>query len=67
MNIQDFQNIMKNSPELNLEVTKKIGLRLRKVEKRVSDMIFKDVKQRTAGFLVEYAEEFGKINPANKK
>ncbi len=23
-------------------------------------MIFKDVKQRTAGFLVEYAEEFGK-------
>ncbi len=61
MNVQDFQNIMKDSPELNLEVTKKIGLRLRKVQKRVSDMIFKDVRQRTAGFLVEYAEEFGKM------
>lgn len=61
MNVQDFQKVMKNNPELNLEVTKRIGLRLRKVQKRVSDMIFKDVRQRTAGFLVEYAEEFGKI------
>ncbi len=61
MNVQDFQNVMKNSPELNLEVTRKIGLRLRKVQKRVSDMIFKDVRQRTAGFLVEYGEEFGKM------
>ena len=61
MNVTDFQRMMKDSPELNLEVTKKIGLRLRKVQKRVSDMIFKDVRQRTAGFLVEYAEEFGKM------
>lgn len=61
MNVQDFQNVMKNSPELNLEVTKRIGLRLRKVQKRVSDMIFKDVRQRTAGFIADYAEEFGKM------
>jgi len=45
MDAANFQRIMKNSPELNFEVTKKIGLRLRKVQKRVSDMIFKDVKQ----------------------
>lgn len=61
MNVQDFQNVIKNSPELNLEVTKRIGLRLRKVQKRVSDMIFKDVRQRTAGFIADYAEEFGKM------
>ncbi len=60
MDASDFQRMMKDSPELNLEVTKRIGMRLRKVQKRVSDMIFKDVRQRTAGFLVEYAEEFGK-------
>lgn len=61
MSSSDFQRVMKDNPELNLEVTKKIGMRLRKIQKRVEDLMFKDVQQRIAGFLVEYANEFGKI------
>jgi CRP/FNR family cyclic AMP-dependent transcriptional regulator len=59
--MEDFENLLKMHPELNLQVTKRIGLRLKKIEERVSDLIFKDVRQRIASFLVRYAEEFGKV------
>ncbi len=61
MSAADFQKVMKDNPELNLEITKKIGMRLRKIQKRVEDLMFKDVQQRIAGFLFEYANEFGKV------
>jgi CRP/FNR family transcriptional regulator len=38
-----------------------MGLRLRKIEERITDLVFKDVKKRIASFLVRYAEEFGKV------
>jgi CRP/FNR family cyclic AMP-dependent transcriptional regulator len=61
MSKEDFETILKNNPELNFEVTKRIGLRLRKIEERVTDLVFKDVEGRVTNFLVRYAEEFGKI------
>lgn len=57
----DFESLLKKNPDLNFQITKRIGLRLRRFEERVSDLIFKDVKKRIASFLVHYAEEFGKI------
>lgn len=61
MNKADFESILKSNPELNFEVTKRMGLRLRKIEERVTDLVFKDVGGRVTSFLVRYAEEFGKI------
>ena len=61
MKIEDFESLLKENPELNMRITKRIGLRLRKFEERVTDMVFKDVKKRIASFLVRYAEEFGKM------
>ncbi len=61
MKKKDFESLLKMRPELNFELTKRIGLRLRKFEERISDMVFKDVRKRIASFLVRYAEEFGKI------
>lgn len=58
---RDFEGLLKRSPELNLEVTKRFGLRLRRFQERVSDLVFKDVKKRIASFVVRYAEEFGKM------
>jgi CRP-like cAMP-binding protein len=57
----DFEDLMRMHPELNIQITKRIGLRMRKFEERVTDMVFKDVRQRIAAFLVRSAEEFGKI------
>ncbi len=57
----DFEKMLKKYPELNFRVTKEVGTRLRKVEERVTELVFKDVKKRIASFLVRYAEEFGTI------
>jgi CRP/FNR family cyclic AMP-dependent transcriptional regulator len=59
--LQDFERLMKMNPEPNFRVMKRIGLRMRKFEERVTDLVFKDMRKRLAIFLVGYAEEFGKM------
>jgi CRP/FNR family transcriptional regulator len=61
INKRDFEEMVKKNPELNFQITKRIGAKLRKIEERVSEMAFKDVRRRLASFLIRYAEEFGKI------
>ena len=61
VNQEDFERLMMKNPELNFRVTKRIGLRMKKFEERVTDLVFKDVRKRIASFLVGYAEEFGRI------
>jgi CRP/FNR family transcriptional regulator len=56
-----FEMMMRNSPELTFRITKRIGLRLRRFEERVTDLVFKDVRQRVISFLLAYAEDFGKV------
>jgi CRP-like cAMP-binding protein len=53
--------MMRDNPDLTFRVTKRIGLRLRRFEERVTDLVFKDVRQRIVSFLLSYAEDFGKI------
>lgn len=61
MKREDFESLLRMNPNLHLEVTKRVGLRLRKIEERITDLLFKDTKERIASFLVRYAEEFGKM------
>jgi CRP/FNR family transcriptional regulator, cyclic AMP receptor protein len=61
MRVKDFESMMRENSDLNLRVTKWMGLRLRKFEERIPDLMFKDVNRRVVGFLVKYAEEFGRI------
>jgi CRP-like cAMP-binding protein len=56
-----FEMMMRDNPDLTFRVTKRIGLRLRRFEERVTDLVFKDVRQRIVSFLLSYAEDFGKI------
>ncbi|MBI3193593.1 MAG: Crp/Fnr family transcriptional regulator [Ignavibacteriae bacterium] len=57
----DFEELINYNPSMNLQLTKWIGLRLRKFEEKVSELAFKDVTKRIISFLVRYAESFGKI------
>ena len=57
----DFEMMLMQNPNLNFQLAKRIGLRLRKFEEKLSDLAFKDVSKRIIGFLVRHAEEFGKI------
>ncbi len=61
MSKDDFLALLKKNPELNLRMLKFIGLKLRKVESRVEDLIFKSVRERVITFLLRFAEAFGKI------
>jgi len=57
----DFEKMVRKYPDLNFRIIKEVGSRLRKVEERVTELVFKDVKKRIASFFVRYAEEFGTI------
>jgi CRP-like cAMP-binding protein len=59
VNISDFQNMMEMNPKFNLQVTKFIGFRLKKVQSRLEGLIFKTAEQRVRAFIKELAEEHG--------
>ena len=61
MKMQDFENMLMHNPLLNLQLTKWVGLRLRRFEEKLSELAFKDVTKRIISFLIRYADNFGKI------
>jgi CRP/FNR family transcriptional regulator, cyclic AMP receptor protein len=58
----DFEQLTSINPGLTLQLTKRIGLRLRKFEERVTDLAFKDVRTRLASLLFRLAEDYGTIH-----
>ncbi|MCH8330769.1 MAG: Crp/Fnr family transcriptional regulator [Bacteroidetes bacterium] len=58
--VRDMEMMMEMNPKLNLKVTKLIGFRLRKIERRLESMFFKDVRTRIIDFLKELAEDKGR-------
>jgi len=54
-------------PDLSLTITKWIGLRLRKVESRLENLIFQDVHTRLYTLLETLAEKYGKDIPTGRK
>ncbi len=61
MSKSDFLEFLKQNPELNLQMIKLIGMKLRRVESRVEDLIFKSVRERVVGFILRFAQAFGRI------
>lgn len=56
----DLASFIEKNPELNLQLTKILGLKLRSFSERIEDLIFKDADQRIASFILRYAEKNGK-------
>lgn len=59
MSIDHLQTLMKDNKPLNLKIYKLIGLRFKKLERRIESMVFKDARTRIVEFLKELAEEKG--------
>ena len=55
-----FQEMLVNNPKLNLSINKFIGLRIRKIEAHIEDLVFKDAEERVIAFLKRYVKTFGK-------
>ncbi|MBI3606924.1 MAG: Crp/Fnr family transcriptional regulator [Nitrospirae bacterium] len=57
---EQFLALVRLKPELSFRLTKLIGSRLRKIETRVEDLVFRDVPSRLAHLLVQLADEHGR-------
>ncbi|WMN12958.1 Crp/Fnr family transcriptional regulator [Marivirga salinae] len=60
MTLKDMQNLMANNQPLSFKMMKLIGLRLRKTERRLESLVFKDARTRIIEFLKDEANERGK-------
>lgn len=60
MNVPDIKDMMANNASLSLAITTTIGERLRKVERRLESLIFKDAQTRIIEFIIELANDYGK-------
>ena len=56
---KDFDQYLAMHPSVTVKLTKLIGLRLRKIQSRVEDLVFRDVPARLAHLLVELSKSDG--------
>lgn len=55
-----FLQMMQSNSKLNFEITKIIGLRIKKIQTKLENLVFKTSKQRVMGFIKEVSEQFGR-------
>lgn len=59
MTLKDMQKLMANNQPISFKIMKLIGLRLRKTERRLESLVFKDARTRIMEFLRDEANERG--------
>lgn len=59
MQLPDMYELMRNNEKFGLSIYKLIGFRIRKMERRLESLLFKDVKTRLCDFIKDMAEESG--------
>ncbi len=58
--ISDFENMIAKNPDLALKYFKFMGLKLKRIENKYSNLVFKDVKTRLITFLNDWANAEGR-------
>lgn len=59
---RDFEMMLQSRPQLAVRVAKFIGWRRRRLEKKLVDLLYKDVTTRIAELLLEFAREQGRAD-----
>lgn len=59
LGMKDMEDMIEKNPLIGLKVTKLIGFRLQKIERRLESLIFKDAKTRIIDFIIELGREKG--------
>ena len=57
--LSNFEQVLQKHPTLAIRYTKQVGWRLKTLENRFSDLVFKDVRTRLVEFLKSYAAQNG--------
>lgn len=61
ISLNDMQELMRCIPNLNTEVLKHLGSRVRKIQNRLESLICKNAEQRIRTLIKEVAQEHGRI------
>jgi len=59
MGLEEMEALMKDNRNLSLKIFKIIGLRIKKLERRIESLVFKDARTRIVEFIKEMGEERG--------
>lgn len=59
MSIDDLKELMVDNKELSFKILKIVGLRMRKMERKLESLVFKDARTRIVEFLKDTAAEKG--------
>lgn len=57
--LENFEKVLANNPSISLKFTKKVGNKLKTLENRYSNLIFKDVRTRVIHFLKKFVQDNG--------
>lgn len=57
---EPFQRVMAQRPSMVVAMTKQIGERLKRIEARIEDLVFRTVRVRVARMLTELSQGFGR-------
>jgi len=57
-NIEDFQKMLHNKPEVALRFSKQVGHKLKHIENRLINLLNKDVRTRLLSFFCQLAEQY---------
>jgi len=60
VHLDTLQNLLRNNNSFSLNFYKLINFRIKKLERRLEILLFKDVKQRTIEFLLDLKQDYGK-------
>jgi len=63
---EQMDELMEKHKSLKNGVLKVYGLRIKKLERRLHDLLYKDSPTRIKEFITDYLEEFGETNQAGK-
>ncbi len=60
VDLAQFQELMADSPALNFEITKLIGLKFKKIQTKLEHLIFRTSEERIVWFIKSMASQFGR-------
>ena len=60
---EQFLSMIHRKPEYSYRLIKLIGFRLKKIENRVEDLVFRDVHSRVALLLWQFSKDYGRTTP----
>lgn len=59
----EIQRLMETCPEVSIRVTKLMGLRRKRVERRLKSLLFRSNRERLIHLLIELVEKYGRQTP----